>query len=129
MSSSSPVWKHVWNVREYSYSRWAAWLRELDSFGLSPVELSGWAIGKNAPLNPRLAQQLVRGRVAYIQQMVGCDPNWLLNTSTRKHPVGRKLLDGTIKHFASVAMTGKQHCILAAHSGKLDTEGSLWWED
>jgi hypothetical protein len=129
LASNKPVWKHVWDVREYSHSRWAAWLRELDSFGLLPVELSGWAIGKNASIDPRLAQQLVWLRVTYIRQMAGCDPNWLLNRVTKESPIGRKLLDGTIEHFLSSSATRKNHCTLATHSGKLDTEGSLWWED
>jgi hypothetical protein len=104
-------------------------LRELASFGLSPVELSGWAIGKRIPIDPRLAQQLVWLRVVYIRQMAGCDPDWLLNTLTKESPIGRKLSDGTIEHFPSSAITQKNHCTLATHSGKLDAEGSLWWED
>jgi hypothetical protein len=129
LASSNPVWKHAWDVREYSCGRWAAWFRELDLLGLFPVEISGWAIGKNAPINPRLAHKLVRLRVIYICQMAGCVPDWLLNNITWNGPTGRKLFDGTIEHFLSSAATRKNHSVLWTHSGKLDSEGSLWWED
>lgn len=117
----TPVWTHLWSVKEYSHSRWAAWLRELNLLGLVPIELTGWALGRNEPLTAQLAEQLVKSRINYICRAVGHRPSWLLNS---QGPVGRLLPTGKVEHFSRMWKRWK-----LVHSGDKDSEGNIWFED
>ena len=52
---ATPIYKNLWAVKSYSLSKWAAWLCELESLGLEPIDTVKWRVDW---LDRRTAQRI-----------------------------------------------------------------------
>ena len=115
----SPVWSHLWVVRNASRSPWAKWFRELDALHLRPHENFRWSVGRFEPLPRRFVKAFVDYRIRQINKATtGSElvaPAWLLRVwrpfryalpPGRKLPprrcVGRVNAEGRVEHYPSV---------------------------
>jgi hypothetical protein len=140
--TNQPVWSTLWALKDISGSHWAAWLRELATLGLTPVERLGWALGTVIPINRCLARRLAHERVKRINQLTTGKlherPSWLLRgvdeAPYRRHPVGRLFPDGRVERFKrmrdAVAVMGPSaRAYLAYWIQTLSGPGGCIWFD
>jgi hypothetical protein len=146
-ANRGPVWEALWSVRCLSQSRWAAWLRELDSLNLKPVERLQWALGRVVGISRLLAHDLVAVRLRDINTRTTGDPvtppPWLLRNieaigarDVVRTPVACLRPDGSISRYPSIADASRANKIITEVSLRHwiwtishDPRGNLWFDD
>jgi hypothetical protein len=140
--SVTPVWSNYWLAKDHSKAPWAAWLRELCSLGLQPVELPTGMFGIATGLSEHLATRLVRLRVRRMNNVVMGNPSiappWSLRNVAAcrgnygRLPVGCLSSDGVI-HYANARQAyksiGLRDILILVERVDFDKHGRLWFED
>ena len=78
----APAWDGLWSVRYLSRSRWAAWLRELETLRLKPVVRPFCTLGAVLPIGHVAAHRIVQLRLQTINEAFTGNrfkaPDWVL---------------------------------------------------
>jgi len=138
-----PVWSAMWALRNASNARWAAWLRELDSAGLEPMELRHWRIGAAMPINLRFIRLTLPMQVKMFCRDVNDDPRkppTLCNElrvggKGKCRSVGRLLPNWSVERFESMRAASRavgistdwlDYLAATCSAGK---DGCTWFDD
>ena len=140
VGTGAEPWGPLWELRDVSGSRLAAWFRELAASGLRPQESNRWL--PRATMTHRGAVLLARMRLRQIAAWCGDWPPWLLNDrpgrparpSHSLRPVARVFPGGRVVRFSSTRAAARAMGMTRPglawflRTGHRDSAGACWVE-